>query len=607
MLRAFRPDDVASWCTSTAAGSTRCSTRGSAQTGKGLVDGGLRFEGTQVVEIQPKSGVGIERDDAEDRAIAALAHRPRRLGTLADRPDHARGRRRRGRRRGARGAPAARVAGADRRRHDHRSCSVRRSWHRRCGPRSSTRGSCSASIPPRCAPRSPPGSPPSRPRRRTRASRSRERASRSSRRSPARPWISTASASTIARGRHHVTATSRDHAAGPHHRVGAEAQHHRARVELHDRAPVLPAAGHEHPPRRRHHQRHDRRAGPDLLSQRRARSAHDRQGLRARTRHRRRPRVRGLGRRRREPGLDHALQRDVLRLLRGRHPHGARALHLALPDGPRSDAELPVDRQPVPQRLALGRADPHVLQRHVRHRRALRQQGGPDAAGPRARTSSRRSRSSPSTSTTRRCRPAPRRRPRTGTPATSSRTSASSTVRASPTSASASSSTTRWRRTRSPEERAHHRPPRRPSRRRRHPPPVRRPCRPRADDMPTSRPTGTRAASRSPDTSLTPGPSRGATMSRYPPHQGVIMKRTSTLRRMLGTGLGAVVLGATVVAMAAPAGAADAPGATGGARRAPRAPDHRAEAVPGRSRRHPPDPAAHGGEAQDPEGRGDGV
>jgi mRNA-degrading endonuclease toxin of MazEF toxin-antitoxin module len=43
------------------------------------------------------------------------------------------------------------------------------------------------------------------------------------------------------------------------------------------------------------------------------------------------------------------------------------------------------------------------------------------------------------------------------------------------------------------------------------------------------------------------------------------MKRTSTLRRMLGTGLGCVVLGATVVAMAAPAGAADAPDA--GARR----------------------------------------
>jgi hypothetical protein len=46
------------------------------------------------------------------------------------------------------------------------------------------------------------------------------------------------------------------------------------------------------------------------------------------------------------------------------------------------------------------------------------------------------------------------------------------------------------------------------------------------------------------------------------------MKRTSTLRRMLGTGLGCVVLGATVVTMAAPAGAADAPGGSGaGARR----------------------------------------
>jgi len=44
------------------------------------------------------------------------------------------------------------------------------------------------------------------------------------------------------------------------------------------------------------------------------------------------------------------------------------------------------------------------------------------------------------------------------------------------------------------------------------------------------------------------------------------MKRTSTFRRMLGTGLGCVVLGATVVAMAAPAGAADAPNATGARR-----------------------------------------
>jgi hypothetical protein len=44
------------------------------------------------------------------------------------------------------------------------------------------------------------------------------------------------------------------------------------------------------------------------------------------------------------------------------------------------------------------------------------------------------------------------------------------------------------------------------------------------------------------------------------------MKRTSTLRRMLGTGLGCVVLGATVVTLAAPAGAADAPGGAGARR-----------------------------------------
>ena len=44
------------------------------------------------------------------------------------------------------------------------------------------------------------------------------------------------------------------------------------------------------------------------------------------------------------------------------------------------------------------------------------------------------------------------------------------------------------------------------------------------------------------------------------------MKRTSTLRRMLGTGLGCVVLGATVVALAAPAGAADATNPTGALR-----------------------------------------
>ena len=56
-------------------------------------------------------------------------------------------------------------------------------------------------------------------------------------------------------------------------------------------------------------------------------------------------------------------------------------------------------------------------------------------------------------------------------------------------------------------------------------------------------------------------------MPMFPSHQGVTMKRTSNLRRMIGTGLGAVVLGVTVVAMAVPAGAADTPGTTAGAGR----------------------------------------
>ena len=84
------------------------------------------------------------------------------------------------------------------------------------------------------------------------------------------------------------------------------------------------------------------------------------------------------------------------------------------------------------------------------------------------------------------------------------------------------------------------------------------------------------------------------------------MKRTSTLRRMLGTGLGSVVLGATVVAMAAPAGAADAPGATGGARR------HRVHLTAGaeqclRAGHHPADPPADRGEGPAAQGRGQGL
>jgi vancomycin resistance protein YoaR len=43
-----------------------------AQTGKGLVDGGLRFVGTQVEEIAPKSGTGIQRAEARRQVLDAL-------------------------------------------------------------------------------------------------------------------------------------------------------------------------------------------------------------------------------------------------------------------------------------------------------------------------------------------------------------------------------------------------------------------------------------------------------------------------------------------------------------------------------------------------------
>ena len=53
-----------------------------AATGKGLVDGGLTFEGTQIVEIAPKSGVGIQRNVARDKVISALEHGSSDAGTL---------------------------------------------------------------------------------------------------------------------------------------------------------------------------------------------------------------------------------------------------------------------------------------------------------------------------------------------------------------------------------------------------------------------------------------------------------------------------------------------------------------------------------------------
>jgi vancomycin resistance protein YoaR len=43
-----------------------------AQTGKGLVDGGLQFQGTQVIKIAPKSGIGIQRSQAKQQVLDAL-------------------------------------------------------------------------------------------------------------------------------------------------------------------------------------------------------------------------------------------------------------------------------------------------------------------------------------------------------------------------------------------------------------------------------------------------------------------------------------------------------------------------------------------------------
>ena len=51
-------------------------------TGKGLIDGGIRFEGTQVAEIRPRAGIGIDRADAERRVLNALHAGSTDVGTL---------------------------------------------------------------------------------------------------------------------------------------------------------------------------------------------------------------------------------------------------------------------------------------------------------------------------------------------------------------------------------------------------------------------------------------------------------------------------------------------------------------------------------------------
>ncbi len=53
-----------------------------AQTGKGLVDGGLKFEGTKVIAIAPKSGIGIRRDETRNQVLHALGDGQSNAGDL---------------------------------------------------------------------------------------------------------------------------------------------------------------------------------------------------------------------------------------------------------------------------------------------------------------------------------------------------------------------------------------------------------------------------------------------------------------------------------------------------------------------------------------------
>ncbi len=219
-------------------------------TGKGLVDGGLRFDGAQVVEIAAAAGHRAStrrrraRRSCSPRWRAGRAGPSRTLAIGPTRPDRRRGRRSRPPPRGR--ARCSRRPHADRRRARPRSRSPRRSSRRRHGAHTTDVALVVARRrPTACTPRS----------RRslvgveTTARRTRPVAINGTTASvvpavtgaaldtaPDRPTRSRAAAT-------HVVGTLADHAAARTHRVGAEAQHHRARLELHDHAPVLRSPG----------------------------------------------------------------------------------------------------------------------------------------------------------------------------------------------------------------------------------------------------------------------------------------------------------------------------------------------------------------------------
>src|SRR6478735_4504369 len=81
-LRAMRPDDVQLVVHYDPDRLASVIDQWVGATGNGLVDGGLRFDGAQVAEVSPRAGVGIDRDDAERRILAALRSGRVDLGTF---------------------------------------------------------------------------------------------------------------------------------------------------------------------------------------------------------------------------------------------------------------------------------------------------------------------------------------------------------------------------------------------------------------------------------------------------------------------------------------------------------------------------------------------
>ena len=133
-------------------------------------------------------------------------------------------------------------------------------------------------------------------------------------------------------------------------------RHPRAGVAVHDLLPGGAAARRQHPTRLIRHRRDDPSCRRDVLDERGARGAHDREGLRGSAADLR-ERVLRLRRGRHQPGRDDALQRRLLRRARARGAPAPLALHRPLPAGPRSHDLLGRPGAHLPQRLARRRPD----------------------------------------------------------------------------------------------------------------------------------------------------------------------------------------------------------------------------------------------------------